>query len=362
MCFSPGHRMNRKWTYKQYLYILFFYISSLFFSGCLRTQPSASDVLPARMGIFLVEENEYVLLNQGNSNLLLAKLPVTPNEQPEFAVIGLGEHLPFIKLHAIEENGFGNEVGFAILLQDGYAQIKLDSSIKPGLYCFASNASLGEQTTLTWCFMANQELLELDKFEPLSIPFESGLHLILEDSSEQLTKQSTFILTDEIPSTNSNQPIVSMNMVGVSVTQLQLVKIIAGLGFTFNERDDLMAVGEIREQSSAGAAGLETGDVFIKIDEQPVPLDKALFRDLIVGEPGTTINLTILRENKILELEASRNTILEYIPIAIQFVAKEDYLLLAPFYPLSSGMYCYVSGVILQPEPSAEAYWCFHVN
>lgn len=345
------------------VFFLIFCISLLLSSGCDLAQPAINKSLPNRMGIFLVEENDYALLNQGNSNLQLTNLPVTSNEHPEFAVVGLVEHLPFIRLHAITDNGFGNEVGFAILMQDGYAQIELDSSIEPGLYCFASYAPLGDQITLTWCFMVNQELLELDKFEPISIPSEPGLYLSLEGTSEQLTKQSTFVLTDEIPLTDSYQPVMLMNMEGVSVTQLQLVKIIAGLGFYYHERDDLVAIGSFLDQSSAEAAGLEKGDIFLEVDGQPVPQDKALSRGSIVGEPGTTLNLTVLRGSKTIELEASRNTILEYIPITFQFVGREEYLLLAPSYPLNSGIYCYVSGeVILYPEPRAGAYWCFRVK
>ena len=113
MCFSSGHRISRKWAYKlmKPVFFLAFCISLFFSSGCDLTQSSVSDTLPAHMGVFLVDGNEYVMLNQGNSNLLLTNLPFTSNEQPEFAVIGLVEHLPFIKLHAIIENGFGSEIG-----------------------------------------------------------------------------------------------------------------------------------------------------------------------------------------------------------------------------------------------------------
>lgn len=343
------------------IFFLIFCISLLLSSGCDLAQPSTNKSLPNRMGIFLVEGDDYVILNQGNSNLQLNNLPITSDEHPNFAVIGLVEHLPFITLHAITENGFGNETGFSILMQEGYAQIELDSSIELGLYCFTSYAPLGDQITLTWCFSVKQEFLELDKFEPSLTPSEPGLHLMLEDTSEQLVKQSSFVITEDILSTDSSQPVMLMNMEGVSLTQLQLVKIIAGLGFRFDERDDLIAVRTFLEQSSAQDAGLETGDVFLAVDGQSVPPDKALSRDLIVGEPGTTLNLTILRGNKTMEFEATRNTILEYIPIAVQFATKDDYLLVAPSFPLSTGMYCYVSEVVLE-SPRAGAYWCFHIN
>jgi carboxyl-terminal processing protease len=85
-----------------------------------------------------------------------------------------------------------------------------------------------------------------------------------------------------------------------------------GLGITITIVDEQLTVISPIEDSPAYQAGVETGDNIMEIDGETtkgMTLDEAV--NLLRGEKGTTVTLTIERENKeeLLEIEIIRDTI-----------------------------------------------------
>lgn len=79
-----------------------------------------------------------------------------------------------------------------------------------------------------------------------------------------------------------------------------------GLGIEVGMEDGFVKVISPIDDTPAQAAGVEAGDVIIKLDERPVQgmtLDEAV--TLMRGEPGTPIQLTIVREGEANPLELS---------------------------------------------------------
>ncbi|MGA0163777.1 MAG: S41 family peptidase, partial [Bdellovibrionota bacterium] len=81
-----------------------------------------------------------------------------------------------------------------------------------------------------------------------------------------------------------------------------------GLGIEISKRDDALTVVTPMEDTPASRAGLQAGDVIVKIEDKPTA-KMTIFEavDLMKGKPGTKVNLTIKRESKN-----------EFIPVTIE--------------------------------------------
>ena len=85
-----------------------------------------------------------------------------------------------------------------------------------------------------------------------------------------------------------------------------------GLGIEISLENGLVKVIAPMDDTPAMKAGVQAGDLIIKLDDKPIkgmPLNKAV--DLMRGKPGTDITLTILREGekKPLEITVTRDII-----------------------------------------------------
>ncbi len=72
-----------------------------------------------------------------------------------------------------------------------------------------------------------------------------------------------------------------------------------GLGIVISKKDDGIQVVSPIDDTPAYKAGIQAGDLIIKIGDKPVPgmtLEDGV--DLMRGEPGTNVNITILRKNQ----------------------------------------------------------------
>jgi carboxyl-terminal processing protease len=79
-----------------------------------------------------------------------------------------------------------------------------------------------------------------------------------------------------------------------------------GIGMEVGSKEHLLTVIAPIKGSPAERAGIRSGDIILKIDGKTandLPIDKAI--DLIRGEPGTTVKLTIYREGEPDSLEFS---------------------------------------------------------
>lgn len=81
-----------------------------------------------------------------------------------------------------------------------------------------------------------------------------------------------------------------------------------GLGIEISKRDDALTVVTPMEDTPASRAGLQAGDVIVKIEDKPTA-KMTIFEavDLMKGKPGSKVNLTIKRESKN-----------EFIPVTIE--------------------------------------------
>jgi len=86
----------------------------------------------------------------------------------------------------------------------------------------------------------------------------------------------------------------------------------SGVGMEVGMRDDLLTIIAPLPETPAEKAGLRTGDVIVKIDDvsaERMRIDQAV--DLIRGEKGTVVTLTIFREGEMefIEVPVTRDTI-----------------------------------------------------
>jgi carboxyl-terminal processing protease len=108
-----------------------------------------------------------------------------------------------------------------------------------------------------------------------------------------------------------------------------------GLGIKITVRDKMLTVVSPLEGSPAHQAGISPGDRIIKIDDKPtkdLKLDDAV--ELLRGIPGTTVELTIIKESddSIIELEIKR-AIIRVESIKYSMIIKDDigYIKIADF-------------------------------
>ena len=86
----------------------------------------------------------------------------------------------------------------------------------------------------------------------------------------------------------------------------------AGLGMVIGIREDMLTVITPFKGSPAALAGIRNGDIITHIeDESTMPLSLSDAVDLLRGEPGTPVSITIIRENESrpIELTITRDVI-----------------------------------------------------
>ncbi|MBK7008931.1 MAG: PDZ domain-containing protein [Saprospiraceae bacterium] len=70
------------------------------------------------------------------------------------------------------------------------------------------------------------------------------------------------------------------------------------LGVMISDKNNGVLVDEVFKGSSADKAGLEKGDIILKLNEKYIFSDKALFETLAGFKEGDKIGITVLRNNK----------------------------------------------------------------
>lgn len=84
----------------------------------------------------------------------------------------------------------------------------------------------------------------------------------------------------------------------------------AGIGATVAHIDNKNQIIDMFENSPALKAGLKVGDVFQKIDGKDVStIDVSTLTDLIKGEKDTVINVEVLRDDKLVTVNVTRDNI-----------------------------------------------------
>lgn len=83
-----------------------------------------------------------------------------------------------------------------------------------------------------------------------------------------------------------------------------------GIGVQYVDINETLVVVEVLRSSPAEAAGMQAGDVIVAVDGMSVTeYGKQKIVDSIKGEAGTTVNVTVDRSGKLIDLSIIRNTI-----------------------------------------------------
>src|SRR5205823_1423484 len=75
-----------------------------------------------------------------------------------------------------------------------------------------------------------------------------------------------------------------------------------------NLLDHGVLVTEVATGSGAAAAGVQAGDVILKIDDATLDDDHPLVNVLLTHQPGDTVTLSIVRQSKPLQVKARLGT------------------------------------------------------
>jgi carboxyl-terminal processing protease len=106
-----------------------------------------------------------------------------------------------------------------------------------------------------------------------------------------------------------------------------------GIGAIIQKRDDYVMVSEPYEGWPAQKAGLLAGDIIIKIDGKSTKgLTTEQVRERLVGQPGTPVELTVLRQGKEMQVKLNREEIkIKDVPYYGMIDEKTGYIKLTGF-------------------------------
>ena len=85
-----------------------------------------------------------------------------------------------------------------------------------------------------------------------------------------------------------------------------------GIYMTVDKNDNVVVLSSIKD-TPAEKAGLETGDIIVKVnDENVLGVSSDIVATKIKGEEGTTVKITVLREDEYKDFEIKREAIKVY--------------------------------------------------
>lgn len=106
----------------------------------------------------------------------------------------------------------------------------------------------------------------------------------------------------------------------------------AGIGIAIREQDEGIIIQQVVKHSPAASAGLQVGDRLLTVDGQDVstlPLEKV--GELLQGKAGSTVRLSVRRDDQTLSFTLIRETILEENVSARQAVPGVEYIAISAF-------------------------------
>jgi hypothetical protein len=160
------------------------------------------------------------------------------------------------------------------------------------------------------------------------------------------------------PKVNEAFPVVLLRTNDFAVAELQLVHLIAGVGFSAQETDQGIVV--TKTYAPAIKMGLTRGDIILAVNNVDSNGDWSKVRGLISTELNQNVELRVLRGSQTLTLTGKTDAIVgnEKIPFDYN-TTDNNYLQLFPRNSLVDGLYCYGfpywSGGVTEP-------WCFAVD
>jgi len=90
------------------------------------------------------------------------------------------------------------------------------------------------------------------------------------------------------------------------------------------EEDGSITIGQVFEASPAEKSGLKTGDVMLKVNGESIE-GKSLsdIANIVKGEDGTTVTLTIRREEKEMDIKVTRGTV-DNVSVISKIIERDD--------------------------------------
>lgn len=98
-----------------------------------------------------------------------------------------------------------------------------------------------------------------------------------------------------------------------------------GIGVMYSLNNDVAVVERVFKDSPAEAAGFLPGDIIEKVDGVSIKgLDTTQIKEMVIGEEGTKVVVTVTRNNQTIDLTAIRSS----VDNSVYCYAEDDYLVL----------------------------------
>lgn len=182
--------------------------------------------------------------------------------------------------------------------------------------------------------------------EMIKLPF-CGFYCSAEQKQQELAAMAT-----GAPSTNNPTSKILFKSSSVSVASLFLIKYLAnaGVGVTSNS-----AVYEVLPFSGALEAGVQVGDIILKINGIEVKGNEAALDPQLQGEYGSQVELQLLRGTSTISVTVIRKVFVIGEPVQFDYNVKTDYVEVVPKVPWQLGLYCFLPF-------GSDGMYCFRVH
>jgi hypothetical protein len=218
--------------------------------------------------------------------------PVFPLEQTvamlNFDMIGN------LKDNRVEVNGTGSAVEFAAIAQAADEATPIEITVVPGAFAGSDHLPFYQRgIPVMFCFTGMTPIYHTPDDDVKTLNLEGAVHVI--DYSEQLLRGMDAL--DQRPTFVAAAP--RGRRATARMPYLGLQPDLAGSG------EDGIIVRSVRTGSPAEAAGIQTGDVIIKVGSQDVEGYQTLISLLASSKEGDKIPLTLKRGEQTVEVEAT---------------------------------------------------------
>lgn len=317
---------------------------------------------PSHNGVFLAVDNSLVEMNQSYGDPpALDEIVSTSDLQPLIVMLYPELDQKYLIIRSVSSSGQG-PIPFDAKFREGeLLDIRPQHELEPGVYCLVQGNPLAPPSNIPyWCFAIGGTVSEVTPSSAVMGPRSEDLDTRLPDgvdgfylanSGETMacfTQSRDFFqrpVSDlsSFPFTNLDYPVVLLRSDDINLSNLTLKRLIAGLGFHQSSTDNnAVLVRQVDSGHGAEISGMQSGDIILSVDGQAVGDSTQLVHDLVVGQFGEIVQLTLLRGTKTYTVAAPRTKWLDTEDVAYHFESVDaGYVRLIPDTRLKSGLYCY---------------------
>ena len=158
----------------------------------------------------------------------------------------------------------------------------------------------------------------------------------------------------DFPSVQERFPVVLLRSEEIEVTQIQLIRLTAGLGFSMWETEQGVEVSFLQNNSGAQAMDLQLGDVILSINGVEVEGSSSKVQQLIPTQFNQPVKMKVLRGTQTFSLEGETVTATNQESVSFKVNPTDGgYVQLFPETALADGLYCY---------SAMTGTWCFVIG